>query len=80
MCVCVCERTLGVKLGAVLGESLEADSFPQQLYELLQGRARRLIVVHLFLTALPRPAVHHPHLHLETQLERRMGGWGEREI
>lgn len=60
--------TFGVQLGSVLGEALEANLVPQQLQELFQGGAGRLVVVHLLLAALARSAVHHPHLHLETQL------------
>ena len=69
--VCSGGITFGVQLGSVLGETLEANSVPQQLEELFQGRASHLVVVHLLLRALTCSAVHHPNLHLKTQLGSR---------
>lgn len=60
--------TFGVQLGSVLGEALKANLLPQQLEELFQGGTGHLVVVHLLLGALAGSAVHHPHLHLKTQL------------
>ena len=66
--VCIGAVTFSVQLGSVLGEAFEANVFPQQLEELLQGGSSRLVVVHLLLSALARSTIHHPHLHLKTQL------------
>lgn len=66
-------RTLGVQLSSVLSEVLEPNPLPEQMKELLQSRTGRFVVVHLLLAALPCHAVHHPHLPLETELQRERG-------
>ena len=46
----------------VLVESLQSHSLTQQVQELVEGGSPLLIVVHLLLGLLARPAVHHPYL------------------
>lgn len=62
--------TLVIQLSSVLGEAFQAHPLAEQIQELLQRRPRALVVVHLFLCALARLAVKHPHLVLEAQLKR----------
>lgn len=66
--------TFGVQLGSVLGEALEANLLPQQVQELFEGGTGCLVVVHFLFGALARSAVHHPDLHLKTQLGSDKGG------
>lgn len=61
--------TLGVKLSPVLLEASQTNALAQQVQELLEGGSSVLVVVHIFLRALAGPAIHHPHLPLEIQLE-----------
>lgn len=84
--------TFGVQLGSVLGEALEANLLPQQVQELFEGGTGCLVVVHFLFGALARSAVHHPDLHLKTQLGGDKGGeiknpedlfpmkWAERQV
>ena len=46
----------------VLCEPLESDPLSEQVKKLVEGRASVLIVVHLLLALLPRPAVHNANL------------------
>lgn len=46
----------------VLVESLQPHSLADEVEELVEGRSSLLVVVHLLLRLLARPAVHHPHL------------------
>lgn len=66
--------TFGVQLGSVFGEALEANFLSKQVQELFEGGTGCLVVVHLLLGALARPAIHHSDLHLETQLGNAEGG------
>lgn len=61
-------HTLSVQLGPVLGETFESNPLPKEMKELLQCRTGGFVVVHLFLAALARHAVHYPHFPLKTQL------------
>lgn len=63
------QLTSVVQLGSVFLPSLQPHPLPEQIQKLLKCRSGALIVVHVFLWALPGPAVHHPNLSLEVQLQ-----------
>lgn len=65
------QLTLVVQLSSVFLPALQAHPLPKQIQKLLERRPRALIVVHVFLWALPSPAVHHTNLSLEIQLRRQ---------
>lgn len=60
--------TLRIQLCSVLGESFQSHPFSQKMQKLLQCRSSWFVVVHFFLAALARHAVHNSHFSLETQL------------
>lgn len=61
--------TFIVQLSSVFAEAFQPHTLAQQVQELLEGRPGRLVVVHLLLRALARPAVQDPDLVLEAQLQ-----------
>lgn len=63
--------TFSVQLGTVLGKTLKAHPFPQQLQELFEGGTCCLIIVHLLLAALAGLTVHDSHFQLEAELHKR---------
>ena len=46
----------------VLSEALQSDALPDDVEELVEGGPALLVVVHLLLCLLARPAVHDAHL------------------
>ena len=46
----------------VLSEALQSDALPDDVEELVEGGPALLVVVHLLLRLLARPAVHDAHL------------------
>lgn len=67
--------TLVVQLCTVLAEAFQPHPLTQEVQELLEGRACSLIIIHLFLCALPSSAVQDPDLVLEAQLQ-----WEETQL
>lgn len=61
--------TLIVQLRTVLAEALQPHSLAKEVQELLEGRPRCLVVVHLLFRALPSFAVQDPNFVLEAQLK-----------
>ena len=57
-----CELTFVTKPRLVFLEALEPDPLAQQVEELIEGGPPLLVVVHILLRLLARPAVHHAHL------------------
>ena len=49
----------------VLSEALQSDALPDDVEELVEGGPALLVVVHLLLRLLARPAVHDAHLQEE---------------
>ena len=49
----------------VLSEALQSDALPDDVEELVEGGPSLLVVVHLLLRLLARPAVHDAHLREE---------------
>ena len=60
-----CELTFVTKPRLVFLEALEPDPLAQQVEELIEGGPPLLVVVHVLLSLLARPAVHHAHLEHE---------------
>lgn len=60
--------TLVVELCSVFLPALQSHSLPQQVQERVKRRPGTLVVIHVFLCTLSRPAVHHPYFTLEIQL------------
>ena len=65
----------------VLAEAPESDPLSEHVQELVEGGAALLIVVHLLLSLLARPAVHHTnlpyHKHVKTELSTKLNNHGE---
>lgn len=69
--------TFGVQLGPVALKAFEPHHVAQQGEELHEGGSCLLVVVHLLLRALARPAVQDAHLALEAQLRWAGGAQAE---
>ena len=57
-----CKLTFVTKSRLVFLEALESDPLAKQVEELIEGGPPLLVVVHVLLSLLARPAVHHTHL------------------
>lgn len=68
--------TFGVQLGPVALKAFKPHHVAQQREELHEGGSCLLVVVHLLLRALARPAVQHAHLALEAELQGRVRAEG----
>lgn len=72
--------TFIVQLSSVFAEAFQPHALAQQVQELLEGRPGRLVVVHLLLRALARPAVQDPDLVLEAQLQCETRSYSEKRV